>query len=114
MLHTYAFGHYFYMVFFTLYLSCGVLPILGLSRHNAGEFLYAASAHKKVVFALRSFFWKNMEQENVKKTRLFAAVGILTPQSAETVVMSSCCSSLSLSSLCVEGRAGLKDQNNTF
>jgi hypothetical protein len=60
------------------YLSCGVLPILGLSRHNAGEFLYAASAHKKVVFALKIFFWKNMEQENVKKIRLFAVVGILS------------------------------------
>jgi hypothetical protein len=47
VLYTYAFGHCFNIGFTFCYLSCGVLPILGLSRHNAGEFLYAASAHKK-------------------------------------------------------------------
>ncbi len=36
--------------------------------------------------------------------RLFAVDGILTPQSADTKTMPTCCSSLSLYSLCVAGR----------
>jgi hypothetical protein len=113
VLHTYACGHCFNIGF-------TFLPLLWCSPHTwplpplCWRIPLRGICTQKVVFALRIFFWKNMEQENVKKTGLFAVVGILSLQSANTIIMPTCCSSLCHSSLCVAGKEGFKNLNSSF